>query len=174
MTICESELGAVPMRDYNVLLNRSIVQWIGEEMAFSEGEEGASIIWQHSSIPFMQFIRLDALLDDGHVMTFLSQLDDGSGWFGIYTPSQPIGLLETEVYQPGSIYRRRDISEMPTGKISGTKDESDGSGNVLEIFLAIGNSIIRIISGEIYEKNDGSFWMASVDESLLVQVTNSA
>jgi hypothetical protein len=161
------------MRNFNVLLNQNIVRWVGVEEAFSEGTESGSVIWEHSSVPFMQFDRLDAFLDDGNVMTLVSQFDDGSGWFGIHTWNKAENFLKPEPYESGSIFRTRDVPEIATGKVSNTKEKLDDSGNVLELSLSVGNSIIRIVSGEVYERGDGSYWITQFDECLLIQIVAS-
>ena len=162
------------MRDFSILLNQNVVRWIGTELAFSEGSEDSPIVWKHSSVSFLQFLRLDAYLDCGCVLTLLSQLDDGSNFFGIYTDNSLIRPLKDEPYESGSIYRNRDVPEIPAGRVLFTDSEMDNSGNVLELSIGIGNSTVRMISGEVYERADGSFWIAEVDECLLVQVASGA
>ena len=162
------------MRNLDLLKNQTIVRWVGIEMALSEGTESTPVVWEHSSVPFMQFNRLEVLLDNENVVTLLSQLDDGSDWFGIYARSLAESRLKLEPYEAGSIFRTRCVSEIPTGKVSNTKEKLDYSGNVLEFSLYIGSSVIRIVSGEVYEREDGSYWVTQIDESLLVQITGGA
>jgi hypothetical protein len=104
----------------------------------------------------------------------LSQIDDGSGWFGIHARSMAASLIKLEPYEDGSIFRARCVSEIPTGKVSSMKVELDEAGNVLELSLCIGNSAIRIVSGEVYENENGSYWISQVDETLLVQISSGA
>jgi hypothetical protein len=162
------------MRDFSILLNQNVVRWIGTELAFSEGSEDSPTIWQHPSISFLQFLRLDAFLDCGRVLTLLSQLDDGCNFFGIYIENSLTHLLENEPHESGSIYRNREVPEIPAGRVFLTESKLDNSGNVIEISISIGNSTVRMISGEVYEGTDGSFWIAEVDECILVQVTSGA
>ena len=162
------------MHNLDLLQNQNIVCWIGVEMAFSEGTESTPVIWEHPSIPFMQFDRLEAILDNGNVVNLLSRIDDGSNWFGIYARSLTSSLLRLEPYEDGSIFRTRFVSEIPAGKVSSIKVKLDDAGNVLEFSLCIGSSTIRIVSGEVYDNEDGSYWISQVDETLLVQITSGA
>jgi len=167
-------LGAKAMRDFNILIGRNVIRWVGIEMALSEGSESVPVIWQHPSIPYAQFDPLDAFLDDGSAFRFCSQMDDGSDWFGVYSPSHVEKYLSVKPYEAGSIFRTREVAELPVGSITGVETKTDDSANVLELFLVIGGSKIRIVSGEVYETNDGSFKIGFIDESLLVQVSNGA
>ena len=162
------------MRNLDLLQNQNIVSWTGVEMALSEGTESSPVVWKHLSVPFMQFDRLEVLLDNGNLVNLLSQHDDGSGWFGIHARSLAESHLKIEPYDDGSIFRTRCVSEIPTGKVSNTKAKLDDSGNVLEFSICIESSVIRIVSGEVYERENGSYWITYVDESLLVQITGGA
>ncbi len=158
------------MRNFTTLISEHILNWVGMEMALSEGSESTPVIWNHASVPFKQFIRLDLFLDDGSVLSLLSQGDDGSGWFGIYSKNNNAEFLKPASYEMGSIYRTRDVVEFPKGEVSMVNETVDSAGNVLELSLGIGGATVRIVSGEVYEKDDGSYCMTAVDESLLIQL----
>lgn len=158
------------IRPLTDLAGNRIVAWVGEEMALSEAFDEGQILWQHASVPFMQFISLDAQLGDGEVFTLLSQLDDSSGFYGLYSPAAEQPRLSEKPHIPGSIYRTRSISEMPVGRITACDVIADESGNITDLYLEIENKTVRIASGEVYEMEDYKFRIVFIDESLLVQV----
>lgn len=158
------------MRNLERLEGREVHQWVGVEMALSEGTDGGPVIWRHPTIPYLQFDRLDAVFDDGEACSILSRLDDGSDYFGVYSPTGTRECLSLEPYQPGSIFRTRMLAELPVGKVSDLKAKTDESGNVLELSIGIAGSTVRIVSGEIYETWSDAYKIELIDESLLVQV----
>ncbi len=46
----------------------------------------------------------------------------------------------------------------------------DVSGCVVEMFLGVNSSVIRLLSGEVYEREEDQFEVVEVDESILIQV----
>src|SRR5688572_2265681 len=106
------------------LSRREVVQWIGTEQALSWSEAAAlptgefaectDVIWTHPDIPYLQLIGIDIYLPDGSVLALLSQLDDGTGYYGLYLLQlpRPREIDPAPSEHPG-IYRTRRMSEFP-------------------------------------------------------------
>lgn len=155
---------------FSPLAGHIIVSWVGTEMALSEGPQGEGpIVWEHPSVPYLQLISLDMMLSDGEVYRVLSQSDDGSGCYGLYLERQP-AMEASTCPESGSIYRTRVLNELPIGVVTITVRESDGPNAVLCIEVIVDGRRVTLRSGEVYERNEGNFFVAERDESILVQV----
>src|SRR5437870_15112 len=68
----------------STLAGRVVTHWQGTEMALAEGKVASDIRWDDPSIPYLQLTNLDLQLTNGQAFRLLSQLDDGTGFHGIY------------------------------------------------------------------------------------------
>jgi len=160
-------MNIIPLIDLN---GRSIAKWVAMEMALSDGAHGdRSILWEHESIPYLQLTSIDVLMEDGARYRLLSQADDGSGFYGLYLGS--IDALDTpSTYEAGSIFRTRELSELPVGPVTVAIAQADGPNAILRIEVNVNSHTISCWAAEVYEENDGSFRMVGADESILLQL----
>jgi hypothetical protein len=152
------------------LNGHSIVRWVGTEMALAEGAtNGGTVIWTHPDVAYLQLINLDVQLEDGRVYRMLAQSDDGTGYYGLYLVRREQGETLSSL-ECGSIYRTREIMELPVGQANVVVTESDGGNAVLRIEIAVGGHTVSCWAAEVYEREGGKFEVVQKDESILVQV----
>lgn len=114
------------------------------------------MLWEHSSVPYLQLISIDVLLTDGAVYRVSSQADDGSGYYGLFLIGRD--AMDTAIRpEVGSIFRTRDLSELPVGVASIAITEGDGSNSVLRVEIAVEGRTISFWAAEVYERDDGYF-----------------
>ncbi len=70
----------------------------------------------------------------------------------------------------GSVFRTRALNELPLGAVTIVAREYDGPNTVLRIEMIVDGCSVTLLSGEVYERNEGNFLVAEGDESILVQV----
>ena len=141
-------------------------------MALSESPIGEGpVLWEHSSVPYLQLISIDLQMEDGSVYRMLSQLDDGSRsrFFGLYL------VIRDAIENPctseiGSIYRTRELCELPVGSASVVVTETDGPNAVVRMEMGVGGATISFWAAEVGERDGGCFEILGPDESILVQV----
>ncbi|NHZ99747.1 hypothetical protein [Massilia sp. CCM 8734] len=154
------------------LNDQSIIRWMATEMALSDSSLGEGpILWEHPSVPFLQCTGIDIHLQNGSVYRMLSQLDDGNtgGYIGLYLTVREV--IDTPCsFEAGSIYRTRELSELPVGVATVTVTESDGQNTVSRIDIVVGGRTVSCWAAEVDERADGSFNINVGDESILVQV----
>jgi len=156
--------------DFSTLESKTIARWVGTEMALSDGcLDNGPVRWEHSSVPYLQLISIDVLLTDGSIYRLTSQADDGSGYYGLLLTSRNTmdAAIEPEV---GSIFRTRDLSELPVGLASVAITEVEGPNSVLRVEIAVKRRKITFWAAEVSERDDGRFDVVGCDESILVQV----
>ena len=153
-----------------------IIRWVGAEMALSGGEsvggdDVAPIQWEHPSVPYLQLDAIDLHFKDGLVLRMCSQLPDGTGYHGLML-MENIGtpLDAGEPDKTGSIFRIRELHELPPGIVKSVALQPDGSNAIIGVEFQIGAAFVRLISGEIYEQPNGTLQTIIPDESVLVQV----
>ena len=154
------------------LNGHSIARWVATEMALSEGPLGEGpILWEHSSVPYLQLISIDLQLEVGSVYRMLSQLDDGngSGYFGLYLVIRN-AIERPCAAKPGSIYRTRELSELPVGAATVAVTETLGPHAVVRMQMDVGGATISFWAAEVDERSGGCFEVLGPDESILVQV----
>jgi hypothetical protein len=160
---------------------QEVVGWSAHEMALAENADWevkdsgwqvpvpGAVVWSHPSVPFLQAIELVAHLADGRIFSLLSQPDDGSAFHGLY-------LLHRQAPWPppsdsvASIYRTRELAELPVGRITTLTLRRDSTESVMEMMCTVGSKVIRFLSGEVYDRDGGRFEIVEGDESILVQV----
>lgn len=149
-----------------------IIKWIATEMAISDGPlaEGP-VVWEDPRIPYLQLTSIDLQLGDGSIYRMLSQCDDGTetGYFGLYLLAQDI-LATPYPAENGSIYRRRELNELPVGLANVAILETHGPNAVSRIDIIIARQRVSCWAAEVYEREDGAFEIIAPDESILLQV----
>jgi hypothetical protein len=166
----------------SLLEGKNIVRWIGTEMALGGGGSSvddqtvdtgwcgaAPVVWEHKSVPFRQFIGIDIELASGEMYRLLSQFEDRTNFYGLYL--RPLSEMTTpRGADVGSIYRARELVELPTGVATVNVLRQDGPTSVIEATLLFNQLKVRLLSAEVYERGDESFEVVEGDESILVQL----
>ena len=176
-----------PVLPIEWLHGRKAAAWSGVEMALGGGatdletsapEDGkwdtTPPIWRVAEVPFAQFVQIDIDLSDGSVVQLASQLDDGSGFHGLYLLLLGNTGIKHRASEPGSIYRVVSLPTVPIGELAVSVLRRDDSNAVIEAEIAVGATKLRLISAEVYERDDGSFEIREVDESVLLQVEGAS
>lgn len=158
-----------------------VIKWTGCEMALSEsgawvldntGQEffqSGEVRWSHPAVPHLQMIEVVLILDDGRKLSLLSQHEDGTGVHGLFLFSEPHDSLQ-QAAPDAAIFRTRQLVELPTGPMQVLELRRDAANNVIEMLLRVGSSVVRLLSGEVYEREGNRFEIVEVDESILIQV----
>jgi len=171
------------LRPLEYLTGQEVVQWIGTEMAVIGGKqfnvwsdseslwkvEHEQVEWSHPSVPYLQFTDLDIQLSNGQAMRLLSQLDDGTGFYGLYLVEAE-RMSEPSVDEASSIFRAREVVELPLGPARLEVVRQDGPTAVVEARIHIGGLEITLLAAEVHSRMDGTFDVVERDESILVQV----
>ena len=94
-----------------------VTHWQGTEMALTEADAAGDIRWEDPSIRYLQLVELDLALANGQAFKFWSQMQDGTGFHGLYL--EAMGALPSVVASddPLSIFRSRLLPELPVGAI---------------------------------------------------------
>jgi hypothetical protein len=147
------------------LVGSTVVGWTAVEMALNESPDPSALIWDHSSIPMLQLSCLHAQFSDDTSRIFSTHDVDECG---LFLTVEHHHLTIAEDMSP--IFRVRGLPELPCGQILGVHFQRNHRENVVSIDLRFVNCVVNLSSGEIYERNDGSFEVIRADESVLVQV----
>lgn len=152
------------------LNGRSIARWVALEMALSEGADGhGPVLWEHESIPYFQLVSIDIQMVDGAKYRMLSQSDDGTGYYGLYLVS--IETLDAPTaYEEGSIFRTRELKELPLGLVTAIAAPVDGPDAGLRADIDIGAQTVSCWAAEVYEEGEGTFRIVGGDECILLQL----
>ncbi|MES2072003.1 MAG: hypothetical protein V4488_16725 [Pseudomonadota bacterium] len=133
--------------------------------------EYTPIIWEHASVPYRQFTGIDIYMADGEVLSLLSQIDDGSGYYGLYLlERQREDTDRVEQRETSSIYQVLDLIELPVGVAGVSVNRQNGENAVLEATISIGKNVVRIVAGEVYDDEHGVFRIVEPDETILLQL----
>lgn len=155
----------------STLNGQAIVRWVATEMALSDGDpQDTPLVWAHPSVPYLQLISIDVQLADGSVFRMLSNVDDGSGFHGLYLVCQD-AIDKPSVPKGGStFFRTRELNELPIGTATVAVTEIDGPHAVLRAEIVVHARTISCWAAEVYERDGGHFDLVAPDESILVQV----
>jgi hypothetical protein len=168
------------------LHGREVVGWAGTEMAVNGGSESnvwneskgqwqvehEQVEWSNPSVRYLQFTNLDIHLACGKTMRLLSQLDDGTGFYGLY-------LMEVEqgaklgAEESWSICRPRELPELPHGLLNIEVLRRREPNAAIEANITIANDTINILAAEVHPRADGRFDIVEGDESLLIQLNGA-
>lgn len=148
------------LTDFAALKGHRVVRWLGSEEALAENP----VVWRHDSVPYTQFGRIDIHLESDTV-ALLSQMDDGSDFFGLYLQRLEDPLSPQDAEEDG-IFRTRELHELSVGLIERVEVRAESELKNLELFLWIGGVQLSFLAGEVWE----DFRIRVPDESILVQV----
>lgn len=163
----------------SILDGCEIVKWLGNEMALSwfdppdSPERACDQVWAHESVPYLQMSYLDIHLAEGRALRLLSQLEDGTSFHGFFLNNVDRSEPDSEESPEWSIYRTRELHELPLGLAKLSIVRRDGPNAVIEIELTIGEDIIRLLAAEVDEQLDGTLRICEPDESILVQLNGA-
>ena len=154
-------------RDFSVFAGLEVAGWLGEEMALAEADDDRAVLWQHPSVPFLQFGAIELSLSSGAFVKWFSHIETGLYFHYVASSSAPVPAAHD------SIFRTREIQELPSGPISHVNAREDQDGNVLEVQVRIGAVNVRFLAGEVEEQHDHSLRIVMPDECILVQVSGA-
>jgi len=123
----------------------------------------------YPSIPYLQFTDVDIQLATGKTLRLLSQLDDGTGLYGLYLVEID-KVSEASITEEWSIFRRRDIPELPLGLARIEVLRKERANSVIEANIFIATSTIRLLSAEVHPCIQGGCDIVEGDESILIQL----
>lgn len=147
------------------LSGQTIASWRGVEMVFHGGENDEPAVFEHPAFPFLQFHRLEALLDTGSTCDLSTYQNDfvwGLCRYLGHAPLQPEGW--------DGIYRYAKDPGLPTGLINEVKIWVANTGDIAEVVLGIDSEEILFVAGEVHPSEFGpdQGHVAWLDESVLV------
>ena len=147
-----------------------VTRWQGMEMALAEPHAASGIRWESPGIPFLQLVDLDLALANGQIFKIWSQMEDGTGFHGLYLEALDALPALFASDDPSSIFRSRLLPELPVGAIEIAELRQNGPNATVEVRLMVAGVEVRLVAGEIYEQHDGSLRVVEPEESLLLQV----
>ena len=162
------------VNEFRDLRGRRVTGWFGQEMAIREDFERTGPQFADANVPCLQLAVLTAMIDSAADVTFNTYQREGD--FGLWIQPDHSRLLRKlfnrdDQVDPYSIFRDRNLWELPTGVISESLVTMD-DGVIAEVVLQIGGSPLLIIAGEIEERLDldgsGDLAWRRFDESILV------
>lgn len=135
-------------------------------MAFESPDEEKPV-WRHESVEAMQCAVVDLLIDKVW-QRFHTLPGDDPHSSGIVVRDAPgtQGLVEANT----SIYRNQLSSRLPRGLIQSVETTADSYGTIDCVTMQIGQDIVSLSAGEVYETADGGYRIADFDESVLVRL----
>lgn len=151
------------------LRGRSIARWIGTEMAMREEGPGGIPLFHDPAIPYLQVCHLYLDFVEGggrNILTYQNIWTDGWG----LCIDVLYGGPPDEFSEEKSIFRTRDLKELPVGKIGIVRVSRDENGDIVEVSLEVEGAWVTLWSGEIYEESNGGLRVVRPDESILVAV----
>lgn|GEM_PF-680203 len=147
----------------------TVIRWIGTEVALRESGTDGLPDWEDNFVPYLQLDCLDVELEGSKVARIVTYQDNDD--FGICRRDDLGQFTLSEEIDPTSIFRRRELSELPVGCIDGV-NVLTSHGVICRLELLLGRNRVTLIPGEVYEQEDCSLKIKSPDESILVQVNS--
>ncbi len=156
-------------QDFERLLGRSIVSWIGTEMAAGQDDP---IVWTNASCGFLQFYDLQLCFSDDSLEHWTARLDDDCNYYGLYLEesAMPLQLFEAE---GADIFRARVAPGLPTGPIVHMKKHVDEYGQVVAVTLSTADRSVTLWCGHVTWE-DGQFTIRRPEEFVLVEALGEA
>ncbi len=154
---------------FKSLENRVIQKVFIFDMAFMEDEINFNHKFNHPDCPFIQVQALYFILDNNKTIKFITYQNDLSDcmWGIVVENVSSLKELEYGVNKK-SIYRMYESKDFPLGIINKIRVEQSSDGVINEVAITINNGNILLITGEVYEENDGSVKIVRDDESILL------
>ncbi|MFC9432439.1 hypothetical protein [Nocardia sp. NPDC057030] len=149
-------------REFASLRGMSVESWVGVEMALREDVGGSGPQFEDPEVPCLQLWGLRASFRNGSVLSVRTYQDDAR--FGLWANQEYV--RDEELWE--GIYRRRSLTELPTGHVDQVTVFVDEVDAVLaEVHLQIGQRPLLLIAGEIDETSRGGLVFHRLDESVL-------
>jgi hypothetical protein len=159
-------------RELEQLEGRVVSRWWGIEMALYETRPAGRPVFSHAAVPFLQFTVLGATFEDGVPANFRTYQNNTE--FGLVVRTGSEATVERgspEAATSGtSIYRNRDLPELPTGSIDEVAVKPSDLGDIAGVSLLVDGSPLLLLAGEVHERWDLTFDLVLGDESVLVFV----
>jgi hypothetical protein len=146
----------------DALNGHTVTAWSGIEMALEERGRGGHV-WTDPGVPMLQLSYLHGATSAGGFS--LATAEDDATW-GLYLLEA--GEEDTETFDAQSPFRRRDLTELPTGRISGLQVEMEGD-NIAAVTFDVDGANLSLRAGKV-SADGGTFTVQPMDEAILVQV----
>lgn len=139
-----------------------VTKWECIEMALSEDP----ILWDSPEINYLQCARIDIQFENRTPLSLITCQNDDE--FGLYLNGNlsPVKIPD----DPHRIFKYRILHELPLGTISEVLPWKNLSNNIATVYITIDENTISFIAAEVYQHQDGSFFIREMDESILVQI----
>lgn len=155
-------------KSLETLEGKEVIRWVGTEMAFSEGVEPEEI-WFDASVPYLQMTVLYFVTKTHEIYKVRDyQADD---IFGLFI--EPISKVEKWCPPEATIWRWREIAELPLGAITNTSYSLFENRLLTGVNLEIERSSLSLEAGEVEMIAEGKFKIYKEDESILIQVNGT-
>ncbi|WP_428717341.1 hypothetical protein [Undibacterium curvum] len=137
---------------FEALSGKTVIDWLGCELALIPGEDGKASIWVSALTPYRQFFELEIICTDGSKFNIESRYDE-DGYFELALKAN---RKDIEHYVPtkDDFVRVLNLNTFPKGKVNFIDVVLDQRSNIVALKLAIGNSTITLESGFVAQKND--------------------
>lgn len=135
-----------------------------DEMSMLGAED--SPVFSHPQLNFVQATLLEFFLSDGRVIRIVTSQQDDQ--WNLLVRERVLG--DVPPILGGSIWRRRELKELPTGLIQ----EVDWAPDLERISLKIGDQLVHLKAGEVYEHMDGQVSVFERDQSVLIFLGDEA
>jgi len=149
-------------KGFSQLKGEAAVKWDCVEMALSEDP----VQWYSPDIEYLQCARVDIHLENGKTFSLMTYQDDDEFGLFINMDMPPVNIVES----PESIFRYRELVELPAGLITEVSIKKNPSGNIAALDLFVNENKVSFIAAEVDLHPDGSYCIREMDESILIQV----
>lgn len=149
------------------LPGKSILSWLGVELALASSEGISNVIWSDKSVPYNQFFEIELNLSENIKARIESGLDQNCNYYCLtfLNEAKNLELYEAKV---GDFIRVRLLEELPTGKIESIKTFYNDMNMLVSVSIVINGTEIEICSGEIIETEESTFEIIKPQEFVLV------
>ncbi|XDF37063.1 hypothetical protein RBH89_08430 [Paracidovorax avenae] len=161
-----------------------ITEWTGLEMALDGGRAvvtddtvtsgffGESpAVWAHPDVPFWQFSSIHIKLPSGlYLQLFAEDMDDRPN--GLLMAKMD-GMPEPVPEAPAGIFRSRALECLPVGQVALSVLREGPGGVVWDASLEISGQVVRLLAGEVYRRQGGTFDIVTPNESVLLQLNGA-
>ena len=151
------------------LKGKSILNWVGSEIAFVSAEKIENVIWSHESVPYRQFLEIELTLNEGFKAKITAGLDSD---FNYYCLSFSSSQNELEKYEPtnGDFIRVVTLENLPLGKVEEIAVTLSEQEQLVSLALSINGVHCEICCGEVIENEEQLFEVNKPQEFVLVGI----
>ncbi len=144
------------------LLGAHVTRWVRLEMAIRDAGPNGLPQFEVEGVDCVQLWHLEAETDQGFIAITTHQADDLWGL-------QLEKVAERSEADPGGIFRRRELPELPHGEIEAVAIRTAvPSSDLAEVVIEVSGARVTLVAGEIEERIGGSLSSRWLDESVLV------